>query len=303
MPPAINSETTKTLLNLPIIPPTQQQHHQFMNDIKPQSTTQQSSQRSTVPSSQTQQQIANNQTLYNNSEKSTTVIVFDWDDTLLSSSFLSSRGLRLDSDKSKVAEYENSLHDLEIAIVSVLQQALKYGQVHIVTNAETGWVQLSAQKFIPGVLPILQQISILSARSTYESRYPDSPLKWKFYAFQDKLMNVFNENTKKMKNILSFGDSHVEREAVRAVTRGFPNTRCKSVKFAERPTLEQLRRQLELVTNCFQYIHNHDGDLDLQLTVTINNNNNNQNNNNQKISNSLNIPSILQTSEEKPTNI
>jgi len=302
MPPAISSETTKTLLNLPIIPPTQQQHHQFMSDIKPQSTTQQSSQRSTVPSSQTQQQIANNQTLYNNSEKSTTVIVFDWDDTLLSSSFLSSRGLRLDSDKSKVAEYENSLHDLEVAIVSVLQQALKYGQVHIVTNAETGWVQLSAQKFIPGVLPILQQISILSARSTYESRYPDSPLKWKFYAFQDKLMTVFNENTKKMKNILSFGDSHVEREAVRAVTRGFPNTRCKSVKFAERPTLEQLRRQLELVTNCFQYIHNHDGDLDLQLTVTINNNNNN-NQNNQKISNSLNIPSILQTSEEKPTNI
>jgi len=34
--------------------------------------------------------------------------------------------------------------------------------------------------------------------------------------------------------------------------------------------MEQLRRQLELVTNCFQYIHSHDGDLDLQLTVTVN---------------------------------
>jgi hypothetical protein len=38
--------------------------------------------------------------------------------------------------------------------------------------------------------------------------------------------------------------------------------------------MEQLRRQIELVTNCFQYIHNHEGDLDLQLTVTINNNQN-----------------------------
>jgi len=57
---------------------------------------------------------------------------------------------------------------------------------------------------------------------------------------------------------------------VRAVTRGLPNTKTKSVKFAEKPSMEQLRRQLELVTNCFQYIHSHEGDLDLQLTVTVN---------------------------------
>jgi hypothetical protein len=71
--------------------------------------------------------------------------------------------------------------------------------------------------------------------------------------------------------VISFGDSHVEREAVRAVTRGLPNTKTKSVKFAEKPSMEQLRRQLELVTNCFQYIFGHEGDLDLQLTVTVNN--------------------------------
>jgi hypothetical protein len=47
-------------------------------------------------------------------------------------------------------------------------------------------------------------------------------------------------------------------------------TRTKSVKFAERPSVEQLRRQVELVSNCFHYIHTHDGDLDLQLTVTVN---------------------------------
>jgi hypothetical protein len=146
---------------------------------------------------------------------------------------------------------------------------MTFGEVHIVTNAETGWVQLSAQKFLPGVVPLLDKVEVLSARSTYEGMFPDSPLKWKFYAFQQKLANVFSE-VKSDKNIVSFGDSHVEREAVRAVTRGLPNTTTKSVKFAERPSLEQLRRQIELVTNCFQYIHNHEGDLDLQLTVTVN---------------------------------
>jgi hypothetical protein len=244
-----------------------------------------------------------------------TLIIFDWDDTLLASSFLSAKGYRLDTEKSKIVDVDGGLRDLEQSIIAVLTLALQYGDVHIVTNAETGWVQLSAAKFIPAVVPLLNRVTVLSARSTYEGRYPDAPLKWKYYAFQDKLAPLFAD-PKKQKNILSFGDSHVEREAVRAVTRGFPNTRCKSVKFAERPSLEQLRRQIELVTNCFQYIHHHEGDLDLQLTVTINNNNNNnqqpsssqqqpqqqQQGLNDKIAqNNYQTNSILNTTEEKPS--
>ena len=121
---------------------------------------------------------------------------------------------------------------------------------------------------MPGLVPLLEQVDIISARSMYEMMFPASPLKWKFYAFQNKLQNIFNE-MHTLKNIMSFGDSHVEREALRAVTRGLPNTTTKSVKFAERPSLEQLRRQVELVSTCFQYIHTHEGDLDLQLTVTV----------------------------------
>ena len=132
---------------------------------------------------------------------------------------------------------------------------------------------------------MLNKLTIISARSTYEAMFPDSPLKWKYYAFQERIVAMSAANTsKKEKNVISFGDSHVEREAVRAVTRGMPSTRTKSVKFLlERPSMEQLRRQIELVTNCFQYIHNHEGDLDLQLTVTVNGTTNN-NNNNQKAS-------------------
>lgn len=205
-----------------------------------------------------------------------TVIIFDWDDTLLASSFLSSRGYRLDSEMEKTHEHEQveqQLRELEAAVTSLLTLALTYGAVHVVTNAETGWVQLSAQKFMPGLVPLLSKVTVLSARSTYEPMHPDSPLKWKFFAFQEKLALHYGMDYKPSgpkKNVISFGDSHVEREAVRAVTRSMAATRCKSVKFAERPSTEQLRRQLELVTNCFHYIHHHDGDLDLQLTVTVN---------------------------------
>jgi len=142
---------------------------------------------------------------------------------------------------------------------------------------------------MPAVLPLLARVNVLSARSTFEPVHPEAPLKWKYYAFHERLRAVFGEScmdsraaeadiaaaaalglpADMKKNVVSFGDSHVEREAIRAVTRGVPGWRCKSVKFAERPTVEQLRRQLELVTNCFHYIATHHADLDLQLTVTL----------------------------------
>jgi hypothetical protein len=199
-----------------------------------------------------------------------TCIFFDWDDTLLSSTFLAGKGYRLDSVISHDLDALAQLRELEVSVIGLLTVAMNYGRVHIVTNAETGWVQLSAQKFIPGVVPLLSKLSVLSARSTFERDHPGNALKWKYCAFQEHLLNVFGSDEKTAKNILSFGDSHVEREAVRAATRGLVNAKTKSVKFTERPSLEQLRRQIDLIANCFHHIHTHDGDLDLQLTVTVN---------------------------------
>lgn len=198
-----------------------------------------------------------------------TVIFFDWDDTCLPSTFLASRGFKLDTPSEYLEDLREQLRELEISVADMLQTAMCHGEVHIVTNAERGWVELSCEKFLPGLAPLLSRIPVLSARTTYEHTFPNAPLKWKFYAFQQRLANAFAQ-PQKSQNILSMGDSYVEREAIRAVTSGCPNMTCKSVKFAERPSMGQLRRQIELVTNCFLSIVKHDGDLDLQLTVTTN---------------------------------
>jgi len=197
-----------------------------------------------------------------------TIIFMDWDDTLLCSSVLSNQGIKLDSDMENAGELVAQLEELSDSIISVLNVAMSYGSIYIVTNGETGWVQLSAQKFLPSVLPILDKVRILSARSTFEALFPDSPMKWKFHAFQESLNQEYADSHC-IKNVLSFGDSHAEREAIRLVTRGLPNTRTKSIKFAERPTVEQLQRQLELVSNCFQYISSHEEDLDLCMSLSV----------------------------------
>lgn len=197
-----------------------------------------------------------------------TIIFLDWDDTLLCSSVLSSNGIKLDTNLTGYPDLLRQLDELSTSVINILNAAASYGEVHIVTNGETGWVQLSAQKFVPRVVPLLESCRVLSARSTFEDRFPDSPMQWKFQAFQQNLAELYS-GPDCIKNVLSFGDSHAEREAIRAVTRGLPYTRTKSIKFAERPSIEQLQRQLELVVNCFQYINNHEEDLDLCMSLSV----------------------------------
>jgi len=207
-----------------------------------------------------------------------TAIIFDWDDTLLASSWLASQGLRLDFPAEVPAEAVQQLRILETSVIKVLTRALELGDVHVVTNAETGWVELSAQRFMPGVVPYLPKLKIISARSTFERMYPDQPQQWKVEAFRKQIGGAFenrmdfdtaNVEDQETLNIISFGDSVHERDAVHRVTKLLGKTYTKSVKFVERPSMEQLQRQLELVHSCFDYIITFNGDLDLMLTIQL----------------------------------
>ena len=72
------------------------------------------------------------------------------------------------------------------------------------------------------------------------------------------------------RNILSFGDSVHERSAILKVTAAMgAGVRTKSIKFVERPTLEQLKRQVDLVASCFDAIVGHSDNLDLMLTIHL----------------------------------
>lgn len=169
------------------------------------------------------------------------------------------------------AEATAQLTILEDAVIALLERALRCGTVIIITNAETGWVELSARKFIPRVIPMLMRVRVLSARSTFEALYADSPSDWKVQAFFQEICAAYaGRRPDTRKNILSFGDSIHERAAIHKVTSNMgPLTRTKSIKFVERPTVEQLKRQVDLVSSCFEDLCGHNGHLDLMLTIQL----------------------------------
>jgi len=110
------------------------------------------------------------------------VIFLDWDDTLFPSSYLASNGYRLDSTSIN-SDILKELKEVEHWVGQLLELLTTKADVYIVTNAETGWVELSAAKFIPALAAKVGAMEVVSARTKYETLFPESPFKWKVCIF------------------------------------------------------------------------------------------------------------------------
>ena len=179
------------------------------------------------------------------------LIIFDWDDTLLPTTFLTPRGyydenLELnEKDKDKIAK-------LEFSVLRLLDIALKRGDVYIITNAGKGWVEYSAEKYYPSILKLLKKIKIISARDEYEKQFPNNSKMWKIKTFLDMKTKF---DSKLVTNIICLGDSIIEIEAGRSLASQFSQAFIKTVKFKEGPKPEELHKQLTLVANQFPSIY------------------------------------------------
>jgi len=195
-----------------------------------------------------------------------TILIFDWDDTVFPSSWVQEQGLRLDGETPLSPPQRDELVGLARLAAETLQLAQQLGTVVLLTNAERGWIELSCQKFMPSLYSSVEQVKLLSARSEYETAAVSSPFEWKLRAFESEISRIFVEeepDITRRKNIVSLGDSSHEREALIHATANLPNCRAKSLKFVERPAVEQLRKQHTLLARCLRRVVHHDGNLDL----------------------------------------
>lgn len=201
------------------------------------------------------------------------VIVFDWDDTLMASSWIDrEKLLNTPSFGDLSAPLQEQFGALEEHVGWCLAAALKVGTVVIITNAEAGWVEYSAKRFMPRLLPLLQTMRVVSARSTYERFYPGAPLCWKAAAFAHEANQVFSgagSDGAVAREIISFGDSNEERTAVK-IAAGQLDATAKSIKFVDLPNPEQLRKQVETVTSWLTWVCSHTAELDLMLMSNAN---------------------------------
>lgn len=173
--------------------------------------------------------------------------------------------MRIDEDDQLPDHLLLELSQLEDIVIKILEQAMLCGVVKVITNAEEGWVELSGTRFMPRLSHFLiqNQIKVVSARTSYEADYPDSPSCWKTAAFAAEVDESFPDSD--YLNVLVLGDSLSEREAAHNLALRRPSSCVKSVKLVERPNVLQLQRQIALLHGSFHDIREHFGSFDVNL--------------------------------------
>ena len=205
---------------------------------------------------------------------SETLLIFDWDDTLFPTSFIARQGLKVDGP-APGPHLQAILDDFAEYVRETLLEAQQFGTVLIVTNAETGWIDLTARTFLPTVAREVLSLRQISARSMFEPQGVKTPFEWKEHAFRMVIDEHYADYAPgHVKHVISFGDSAHERDAVIRVcgalgqVKGSGRIRCKSLKFMERPDLEHMKKEHNLIRQCLGQIVSHVDSLDLCIQTS-----------------------------------
>ena len=172
------------------------------------------------------------------------IFFFDWDDTLLCTSYLIPSGALNNMTLNK--KDIDILTNLDCVVSKLLLKTLKLGYVFVITNGASGWVELSSVKFYPRTAKILGKIKIISARGLCEKKLPGDMRQWKTKAFKLALDSIqIKKNVPT--NIFCFGDSIIELEASSNIKECFSNAYLKTFKLKESPTYLELEKELKLI--------------------------------------------------------
>lgn len=192
-----------------------------------------------------------------------TLIVFDWDDTILPTSWLQ-RVHNLSGGMLLTHESQALIANLAEVCIQTLMMACSMGTVIIITNSVPGWVDQSSQLFMPQMTEFMKRFNIIA-------RPMRAPLTFKTSAFQREFRTF--------RNLISIGDGNAERTASLRLQTA-PDLVCmsslsgkdakeaprnvKSVKLIEMPTCQQLHAQQEMLQQRLADIVGFRGHLDLK---------------------------------------
>ena len=188
------------------------------------------------------------------------LFIFDWDDTLLPTSYLIKTKLVDEENLSQELKYIFNI--LEELVTNILKLAIDKGDVYIITNSSKSWFNFTCDKYFPNLRDLLTKINIISARDEYETIYPGENQIWKKKAFLN-LETKINSNL--TTNIICFGDSSIEIEAGKIFASQLKNSFIKTVKFKEKPEPEELIKQLNLIVNQFNFIYSKAKNLTIKI--------------------------------------
>jgi len=243
-------------------------------------------------------------------------LVLDWDDTLFPTTWIRT-DLELDwkrnlddqlDDSPEKTEIESRLDLFSERVEAFLREAHSHSQIFIVTLARRPWVDISTKNFMPIFTKLLKEldIKVLYARDviteTMEREYNAAEfrsseeevafwMKAKAKCMELELDSCHRKVEKSWKNVMSFGDSIIERRALGFATREhlaqlgkggqilaqgltaevvtkdghLQKLRTKTLKMIDDPSVEELTAQITVMTDWMSFITKDTYGLDIEL--------------------------------------
>jgi hypothetical protein len=186
-----------------------------------------------------------------------TVVIFDWDDTLFPTTWLSSQHIDI-ANFEEARKYMIYFNEVDNRIYELLKKALALGDVMIVTNAHMEWIRMT-KRVLPKSSQLLDvNVKVISARDNYQYIYDLS--EWKVKAFTHDIFGYINWAN----NIISIGDARYEYDALVSLSKMVaPNVKLKTIKFIDEPSFDSIIDQLNMLHDSLDAIHSQSSHLDL----------------------------------------
>lgn len=196
------------------------------------------------------------------------LFIFDYDDTLIPSSWLKQNGVYVTchSCEGFTSEMVAMCEAVGQRVAALIKAAKQYGKIVIVTNATRSWLELATKTFMPSISDLILNLPIISAADLYE-HYSSNPFLWKKFAFQHDVLRTAFPNQPEMCTIISIGDGESERQALKYI-HSIATPDCmliKSIKFMENPSPELLGKQLATTLQQLHMVATTPESLDLQM--------------------------------------
>ena len=168
------------------------------------------------------------------SQKKETLFILDWDDTLMCTSFVSSKTQSLSE------EDKNIIINLGKIVSIFLKECLKYGKIIIMTNSSERWMKKTAQNYLKIKNDIFENIKIISTRDRYYKKGIEVT-KWKEMASEEILLKYGD----KIENLICGSDSENDIEVFKNISKKYININISTIKFKTKPSPSIMIKEIE----------------------------------------------------------
>ena len=202
--------------------------------------------------------------------KKETIFIFDWDDTLMCTSFISLKNQKLSKEE------KNMILNLGEKVSSFIMHCKEYGKIIILTNSSENWVKTTSKENL-GINDINELgIKIISTRDKYIKKDIDKK-KWKETALNE-IINKYKDN---IDNIICASDSFKDINVFKQFMEKYKDINFSTIKFKRRPSplimIKEIKYLIECIdkiigTNKNYYLMKEDVDKELKYDDDNNNN-------------------------------